>query len=59
MTRRLVFVIGTAAAVLATLAPGSAAAAQAKYGTQKQARAMLERAVVAMKKDKEKGRTHT
>ena len=54
MTRRLAIVIGTAAVVLATLASDSTAAAQAKYGTQKQARAMLERAVVAMKKDKAK-----
>ena len=54
MTRRRAIVIGTAAAVLAALAPSSTAAAQAKYGTQKQARAMLERAVVAMKKDKAK-----
>lgn len=54
MTRRRAIVIGTAAVVLATLAPSSNAAAQAKYGTQKQARAMLERAVVAMKKDKAK-----
>ena len=54
MSRKLAFVIGTAAAVLAALVPDSVASAQAQYGTQKQARAMLERAVVAMKKDKAK-----
>lgn len=54
MTRRRAIAIGGAAVVLATLAPYSIAAGQAKYGTQKQARTMLERAVVAMKKDKAK-----
>ena len=53
MARRLAFVIGTVA-VLAIVAPRSVAMAQAQFGTQKQARAMLERAVAAMKKDKEK-----
>lgn len=52
MAHRLVFVIGRAA-VLA-LAPLSVAAAQASHGTEAQARAMLERAVVAVKQDKAK-----
>src|SRR5689334_23164481 len=52
MTRRLAFVV--AAAALATLAPDRIAAAQAQYGSQREARAMLQRAVVALKKDKAK-----
>jgi len=61
MAHRLVFVVGQAA-VLALFAPVSVATAQASqaapakasHGTEKQAKAMLERAVVAMKQDKEK-----
>jgi signal transduction histidine kinase len=52
MTRRLAFVV--AAAALATVVPDRIATAQAKYGSQSEARAMLQRAVVAMKKDKAK-----
>ena len=51
MARRLVFVIGQAA-VLALFVPVSMAAAQAAHGTEAQAKAMLNRAVVAMKKDR-------
>ena len=42
------------AAVLALLLPVSVAAAQSSYGTEAQAKAMLNRAVVAMKQNKAK-----
>ena len=53
MTRIPAFIVGQAAA-LALLLPVSVLSAQARYGTEAQARAMLNRAVVAMKKDKAK-----
>jgi len=52
MARKLAFVFARAA-VLTLFVPVSVAAAQAQYGTEQQARAMLERAVVAVKADKE------
>jgi hypothetical protein len=42
------------AAILALLTPTSILLAQAEFGGEKEARSMLERAVVAMKEDKEK-----
>lgn len=53
MTRKPAFVIALSAAVALSL-PVPILAAQARYGTEKEARAMLERAVVAMKADKAK-----
>jgi len=53
MTRRLACIIGPAA-VLALLLPVSDLPAQASYGTEAQAKAMLNRAVVALKRDKTK-----
>lgn len=53
MSRKLAFVIGHAA-VVALLLPVSNVQAQARFGTEAQAKAMLDRAVVAMKKDKTK-----
>jgi hypothetical protein len=53
MTRKLAFLIGLSAVAALSL-PVSVAGAQAKYGTAKEARAMLERAVVAVKADKAK-----
>ena len=53
MRRHLAFSIGQAA-ILALLTPTSSLVAQAQFGGEKEARSMLERAVVAMKKDKEK-----
>jgi hypothetical protein len=53
MSRRSAFIIG-GAALLALVLPLSILSAQAKYGTEAQARAMLNRAVVAMKHDKTK-----
>ena len=51
--RHFAFAIGQAA-VLILFTSTSLPAAQAKYGTEKEARAMLERAVAAMKQNKEK-----
>jgi len=53
MTRKLAFSTGLAA-MMALSFPGSVLQAQAKYGSEKEARAMLERAVVALKADKQK-----
>ena len=53
MRRHLAFPIGQAA-ILTLLTPTSSLVAQAQFGGEKEARSMLERAVVAMKKDKEK-----
>ena len=53
MRRHLAFLVGQAA-ILALLTPTSILAAQAEFGSEKEARAMLERAVVAMKEDKAK-----
>ena len=53
MACRLACIIGQAA-VLALLLPVSDVSAQARYGTEAQAKAMLNRAVVALKKDKTK-----
>jgi len=50
MARRSTFVI----AVLAFLLPTSVLSAQSQYGTEAQAKAMLNRAVVAVKQNKEK-----
>src|SRR5829696_1585297 len=52
MTRKLIFVIGLSAMIALSL-PASVLGAQAKYGTEKEAKAMLERAVVALKADKQ------
>lgn len=52
MTRNLVFAIGQAAILV--LASLSHPAAQASFGTEQEARAMLERAVAAIKENKEK-----
>jgi hypothetical protein len=52
MMRNLAFAIGQAA-ILVLLNPTSVPA-QAQFGTEKEARAMLDRAVVAMKENKEK-----
>jgi signal transduction histidine kinase len=53
MARNPAVIVGRAA-VLALLLPLSYLSAQASYGTEAQARAMLERAVVAVKQDKAK-----
>jgi hypothetical protein len=53
MTRNLVVAVGQAA-MLVLCAPASVAAAQVQQGTEQEARAMLDRAVVAMKENKEK-----
>ena len=53
MRRYLAFPVAQVA-ILALLTPTSRLVAQAKFGSKKEARSMLERAVVAMKKDKEK-----
>ena len=52
MVRNSTFAV-THAALLALLAAGSMAAAQAQFGTEKEARAMLEKAVAAVKENKE------
>ena len=52
MVRRTTFAIGLAAFLV--LFTPSAVPAQAQFGTEKEARAMLERAVAAMKEDKDK-----
>jgi hypothetical protein len=51
--RNLAFVIGPAA-VLVLFLPASGSAAQAQFGTEAEARAMLNRAVAAVKESKEK-----
>jgi hypothetical protein len=53
MTRKLAFVIALSTAAALSL-PVSVVAAQEQYGTAKEARAMLEKAVVALKADKAK-----
>ena len=53
MTRKVVIAIGLFA-LTPILLPVSALRAQAQYGTEKEAQAMLERAVVALKADKQK-----
>jgi cache domain-containing protein len=53
MARRTAVIIGQAA-VLAFVLPVSTLSAQARFGTEAQARAMLNRAVVAVKQDKAK-----
>ena len=53
MARNPAVIVGRAA-VLALLLPVSHLSAQASYGTEAQAKAMLERAVVAMKENKTK-----
>jgi hypothetical protein len=52
MARKLAFIIGHA--TLAALFLPSALSAQARFGTESQAKAMLDRAVVAMKQNKAK-----
>jgi len=54
MARTLTYIIGQATVLLALFTPESPLAAQASYGSEAQARAMLNRAVVAMKQDREK-----
>ena len=53
MTRKLAFAIGLSA-VMALSLPVSVLSAQAQYGTEAEAKAMLEKAVVALKADKAK-----
>jgi hypothetical protein len=53
MTRKLAFAIGLSAVVALSL-PVSVLSAQAQYGTEQEAKAMLENAVVALKADKAK-----
>jgi hypothetical protein len=53
MERKPAFIVGPVA-VLALLLPVSILSAQAQYGTEAQAKAMLNRAVVAVKQDKAK-----
>jgi hypothetical protein len=53
MTRKLAFAIGLTAVVALSL-PVSVLSAQAQYGTEQEAKAMLEKAVVALKADKAK-----
>ena len=53
MTRTSAFIVGRAA-LLALFLPAAAPAAQPRYGTEAQAKAMLNRAVAAMKQNKEK-----
>jgi single cache domain-containing protein len=53
MTRKLAFAIGLSAVVALSL-PVSVLSAQAQYGTEQEAKAMLEKAVVALKADKAK-----
>ena len=54
MARTWTYIVGQATALLALFASVSPLAAQASYGSEAQARAMLNRAVVAMKQDREK-----
>ena len=51
MTRKLAFAIGLSAVVALSL-PVSVLSAQAQYGTEQEAKTMLEKAVVALKADK-------
>jgi Single Cache domain 2 len=51
--RNLAIAIGQAA-ILVLLAPASSPASQVQFGTEKEARAMLERAVVALTQNREK-----
>jgi hypothetical protein len=53
MMRNLAFAIALAA-ILVLVTPTSLPAAQAQFGTEQEARAMLERAVAALKENKEK-----
>jgi hypothetical protein len=53
MRRKLAFAIGQAA-ILVLVIPSSIAAAQAQFGTEQEARSMLDRAVAAVKQNKEK-----
>jgi hypothetical protein len=53
MVRNLAFAVGQAA-ILVLFTPTSDSAAQAQFGTEKEARAMLERAISALKEDKKK-----
>src|SRR5215470_16226883 len=53
MMRNLAFAIGQAA-ILILFSPTPPPAAQAQFGTEQEAKAMLERAVAAMKENKEK-----
>ena len=53
MVRKLAVVIGQMA-ILILLSSTSVSAAQAQFGTESEARTMLEKAVVALKEDKEK-----
>ena len=53
MTRKLAFAIGLSA-VMALSLPVSVLSAQAQYGTEQEAKTMLEKAVVALKADKAK-----
>ena len=53
MMRNRAFAIGQAA-ILVLFTSTSVPTAQAQYGTEKDAKAMLERAVAAMKENKEK-----
>jgi signal transduction histidine kinase len=53
MLRNLAFAIGLAA-ILVPFTPTPVLAAEAQFGTKTEARAMLDRAVAALKKDKQK-----
>lgn len=53
MVRHLALVVGQAA-MLALFTPASVQTAQAQFGSEKDARAMLDRAVTALKQNKEK-----
>jgi hypothetical protein len=53
MVRNLAFAIGQAA-ILAFFPPTAILAAQAQFGTEKEAKAVLEKAVAALKENKEK-----
>jgi len=53
MVRRLAYAIGQAAMVM-LFTTASLPAAQAQFGTEKEARAMLDRAIAAMKENKQK-----
>ena len=53
MVRHLALAIGQAA-MLALFTPASAQTAQAQFGSEKEAKAMLDRAVTALKQNKEK-----
>ena len=53
MVRELARILGRAT-ILVLLAPASVAAAQARFGTEEEARTMLQRAVAALKEDRER-----